>query len=323
MARPVTSVHLLTTAPRGAEAHPDAALAFDQLTALAAIDRFGNHALVDDPAGADLLLFAESPYGAGHYFERVRRDPVFRRFRSKSYVYCAADRVVPLLPGVYTSLERRMYRRGWTRSGPYLGILEEGPLAYDPDARPSLLFTFVGSSRSHPARQRVVALSHPDALIADTSSEAQPPADRRERYAETLKASAFVLCPRGGGTASFRMFEAMLLGRAPVVISDQWVPPEGPDWDSFSIRVAERDVASIPALLESRAGEAAAMGAAARAAWLDWFAQPVLFHRIVEWCLDLAPFAPEREGLRRLAPYRHMLRPFHAARAVVKRPPRG
>lgn len=323
MARPVASAHLLTAAPRGEGAHPEASLAFEQLTALAAIDRFGAHTLASDPEAADVILFAESPYGSGHYFERVRRHPVYRSFRSKSYLYCAADRVVPLLPGVYTSLERRMYRQAWTRSGPYLGIREEGARTYEPGFEPSLLFSFVGSSKSHPARRRIVALEHPEALIVDTSAEAQPPDKPIDRYVDSIRASAFVLCPRGGGTASFRMFEAMLLGRAPVVISDQWVPPAGPDWDAFSVRVAEPDVDRIPALLEARAGEAAAMGAAARAAWVDWFSQPVLFHRIVELCLDLAPWAPERQGIRRMAPYLQMLRPYHAARSVIKRVPRA
>ena len=43
----------------------------------------------------------------------------------------------------------------------------------------------------------------------------------------------------------------MMLGRVPVIVSDQWVPPDGPDWESFSMRVKEREVDTIPAMLEA------------------------------------------------------------------------
>jgi hypothetical protein len=110
----------------------------------------------------------------------------------------------------------------------------------------------------------------------------------------------------------------MMLGRVPVIVSDQWVPPQGPDWSSMSVRVEEGDVDSIPALLEATAAEAQAMGRVARGAWVDWFSEDASFHRTVEWCLDLERFASAREGARRYRPYVQMLRPYHAARVVVK-----
>ena len=110
-----------------------------------------------------------------------------------------------------------------------------------------------------------------------------------------------------------------MLGRVPVIVSDQWVPPEGPNWEGFSVRVGEADVEAIPAILLERESEARAMGAAARAAWLEWFSETTSFHRIVEWCLELASAATLRTGYRRYAPYRQMLRPYHAARWAAKR----
>ncbi len=110
-----------------------------------------------------------------------------------------------------------------------------------------------------------------------------------------------------------------MLGRAPVIVSDQWVPPDGPNWGAFSVRVAEAGVEGIPALLEARRSEATAMGEAAREAWLTWFSPAAGFHRTVEWCLDLASDAPERSGARGYAPNLQMLRPYHAARSILKR----
>lgn len=299
------------------------------MRASAHADRFGVHRSVDDPGGADLILFVETSGAGGYYFERVRRHPVYRQFRSKSYLFSSTDRIVPFLPGVYASVERRWYWPSWTRSGHYLGVHERQGLEYEADARPSLLFSFVGAAATHPVRRSIIGLQCPDALLIDGSAEADAvrrgerqalsPEEFAGRYARSVRDSSFVLCPRGGGSSTFRLFETMMLGRVPVIVSDQWVPPIGPDWDTFSVRVGESEVEIIPALLERRQDDAAAMGAAAREAWLDWFSPSASFHRSVEWCLDLASVSPGRGGMRSAAPYLQMLRPYHAVRWMLKR----
>jgi hypothetical protein len=313
----LASAYLLSAAP-ASRRDPKAYLDLEQMRDSAGADRFGVHEVVDDPGEADVILFVETSGAAGYYFERVRRHPVYRAFRSRSYLFCSTDRVVPLLPGIYASIEARQYRPAWTRSGHYLGVKERGPLRYKPDRSPSWLYSFVGSATTNRFRARIMDLQHPEALIIDIDSE--PPADDPlKRFADSIHDSSFVLCPRGGGTSTFRLFEAMMLGRVPVIVSDQWVPPKGPDWPSFSLRVREGDLASVPELLESHTVHARAMGEAARAVWLDWFSEPVSFHRTIEWCLELAFEAPSRTGLERYRPWLQMLRPYHAARAVAKR----
>jgi hypothetical protein len=325
----VASVHLLSAAPAGPGAHRKAHLDLDLMRAAARADRFGVHRVVDDPAEADVNLFVETSWLAGYYFERVRSHPVYRKFRSKCYLFSSTDKVIPFLPGIYASIERRWCWPAWARSGFYPTIREEGALTYEPGDSPSRLFSFVGAANAHPVRREIMELDRSDAALIDSHADATAlrqgerselsADDFRARYVESIRDSAFVLCPRGGGTATFRLFEAMLLGRVPVIISDQWVAPEGPDWERFSLRVAEGDVGSVPALLESRAGEAFEMGKAAREAWLDWFSLDSAFHRTVGWCLDLGQLASRRSGLRRYMPYLQMLRPYHAARAVAKR----
>jgi Exostosin family len=327
--RQVASAYLLSAAPSGPGRDPKAFLDLEQMRASARANRFGAHRLAEDPGEADLILFVETSSAAGHYFERVRSHPVYREFMSKSYLFSSTDRVVPFLPGVYASIERRWYWPSWTRSGHYLGVKEEGGLRYLPSHSPSRLFSFVGDANTHPVRQRLMGFRHPDAVMIDTHAEAlaikrgeRPPVSQEGfvgRYVRAIEDCAFVLCPPGGGTSSFRLFETMMLGRVPVIVSDPWVPPLGPDWDSFSVRVKESDVDGIPRLLETRAADARTMGDAARAAWLDWFSESASFHRTVEWCLDLARHAPARAGLRRYAPYVQMLRPYHAARWGAKR----
>ena len=42
----------------------------------------------------------------------------------------------------------------------------------------------------------------------------------------------------------------MKMGRACVVLSDDWHPHDGVDWDSFSIRVPESEAARLPEILK-------------------------------------------------------------------------
>jgi hypothetical protein len=310
-------------------ADPKAHLDLEQMRASARADSFGVHTAVDDPATADLILFVETSGAAGYYFEAVRRNPVFRRHRAKSYLFSSTDRVIPFLPGVFASIERRWYWPRWTRSGHYLGVHERPGLQYDLEAKPVRLFSFLGTASADPVRAQVLALDHPEGQIFDAGAEAgevaaglreaPSPSEYLERYVRSIEESAFVICPRGGGTSSFRLFETMMLGRVPVIVSDQMVLPSGPRWEEFALRVPEGEVASIPALLEARRDDAAAMGGLARETWLEWFSPQAGFHRTVEWCLELASAAPARTGFRGYAPYLQMLRPYHGARWALKR----
>ena len=135
--------------------------------------------------------------------------------------------------------------------------------------------------------------------------------DYWRRYADVCKASKFILCPRGMGASSVRLFDSMRMGRVPVILSDQWVPPEGPRWDKFSVRIPEADFEQIPALLERLESEALQMGMLARAEWEEWFSERVCFHRVVEWCLDIKKHRRVPEAFARFTPFIQYLRPFH------------
>ena len=267
---------------------------FRRLQELAAGDRVGTHRLAGDPESADLLLFAESAWKNEMLWE-ARRHPLVRRYREKCFVQCELDGVIPFLPGVYTAVPRRWYREDRIRSGSYLWMYQNPAVRYEPEgAVPHWLFSFVGDAGTHPVRRAVLELDHPRALLKDSGgyrSVQQEPDARgqyQRTYAETLRTSAFVLCPRGVSPSSVRVFEVMRSGRVPVILSDEWVAPVGPDWASFSVRLPEADVPSLPARLEALEPEAEAMGRQARQAWDEWFADDTVFHHVVEACLDIA-----------------------------------
>jgi Exostosin family len=291
----------------------------------AQIDRFGIHSLSSDPEAADLIIFVEF-YGAGWYFERIRRHPLVRRYREKCFICCSNPFVIPFLPGVYTGVEKGWISRR-TRPGFYLGRTKNEFTTYTPPAHDlPYLFSFMGSVRNARVRANLATLRHPRSFFQNTEQDfdriLDRKMDRRERldydrrYAELTKASKFVLCPRGLSASSIRLFETMRMGRAPVILADAWAPPIGPDWDKFSIRIGERDFARVPEILEERERQAVAMGELAREAWDRWFSEEVLFHYLVELCLDIQQHKTTPERLTRWTAFLHYLQPFHLRRTL-------
>ena len=294
--------------------------AFRNLRESARVDTFREHSLTDDPSEADLILFAEL-YGAGAYFQLVRRHPLVKEFREKCFLFCSNDFVIPFLPGIYASIERR-WSSARTRSGFYLGVSENEFVDFTaPGDDLTYLYSFLGTVDTAPVRYRLAALSHPRSFFQDTSADYREVLSGKlgtaamkqywRRYGEICKRSKFILCPRGRGASSVRLFDTMRMGRVPVILSDQWIEPEGPCWAEFSLRVPEAKVASVPALLEEREATAVEMGLLAHAQWEEWFSPKVCFHRVVEWCLDIKRQRRIPEKWVHFMPYIQYLRPFH------------
>ena len=289
-------VHLLSSA---AGERPGRPFPFDELNRMreaAAHDRFGVHTIVDTPEAADLILFVENCHTVQHYQE-VRTHPVYQHHTNRCLLHSRHDQPLPLLPGVYASLRRAEYHPERTRTGGYLKAFAHDHVQYDPTSAPGrYLYSFIGKTSTHPVRKAIMALQDDEAFLLDTDPfwpYGDLPAAQREalhtQYRTVGQESAFVLCPRGIGTSSMRLFETLRMGRVPVIIADDWVPPVGPDWEACSVRVAEADVPNLPELLREHRSDALQMAAAARQTWCDWFARNVTFHRTVEWCQQVQP----------------------------------
>lgn len=293
----------------------------------AAVDKFGEHELTDDAEWADAIIFAEN-YGAGWHFERVREHALTKRYREKCFLFSSNPLAIPFLPGVYSSLGRR-WASSRTVPGFYVGQPPNEFTTYTPpDPGLPYLFSFMGSIQNAPVRRKLAGLSHPRSVFHDTSADfarllgwkmsTRERRDYQRRYAKLTKASKFVLCPRGVSVSSIRLFETMRMGRVPVVLSDDWLPPPGPAWETFTIRVREKAFAQLPRVLEEREVEAEAMGKLARAQWEDWFSEEAAFHRVVEWCLELKERRIIPERVLRWPVYLQYLRPFHFRRVTGK-----
>ena len=315
----MAQVVLLSATP-ASDPTPEHLAPLQDLREAATSDRFGEHRVTEDVETADVILFVES-YGGGWHFERVRRHPFTRRYREKCFIFCSNPFVIPFLPGVYTGIDRRWASRR-TVSGFYLDVPKSRFTTFTPPSGDlPYLYSFMGSVGTAAVRGKLAELAHPRGFYQDTAADfsrvlhgqmdARERQDYQRRYAEMTKASKFVLCPRGLSVSSIRLFETMRMGRAPVIISDDWVAPPCAAWDAFSIRVAERDWQQIPRICEARENEAVAMGERARAEWLEWFSREVAFHRVVESCLALQAQRVLPERIARWPVYLQYLRPFH------------
>jgi hypothetical protein len=255
----------------------------DALLRCAPLDKVGQHQLCSDPGEADAILFVENTQFEDLFFRQLRQHPLVASFPDKVFMYNEMDRPWDVLPGLYCCMTRRHIDPARHRActylylpNPYIGDVHDG----SGDSR--YLYSFMGSM-SHACRHPVMQLQHPDGLVQDTSDFnvwTSTPAELRVRgmaYARTIAVSQFVLCPRGIGTSSMRLYETLEAGRVPVIISDQWVPPAETDW-SFAIQVQENRISSIPGLLSTLRSEALERGEAARRAWLAHYAPDTLFN---------------------------------------------
>jgi hypothetical protein len=264
-------------------------------------DRRRRHVLVDDADDADIVLFTEcNQLGDDLRLAAIREAPITRRLRDRIYVYDQRDRPWCGFPGAYVSMPARSFDRRFQVASSYLPV--PGFPVSESEYRttePDLLMSFIGSP-THPVRKKLFEAQHPRGLFTRvdgflfSDSTSRDFATRRKRFEETLVRSKFVLCPRGHGTSSFRLYETLAAGRVPVIIADEWVAPTGPAWESCSIRWPER--ASVDQLferLEELEPKAEEMGRCALEAFTEWFAAPVVFDRIAS---DLALLVAARAG---------------------------
>jgi hypothetical protein len=245
------------------------------------------HTLVDDPESADMILFVGGwqPSGQG-----VADSPLPKRYPEKTFIYVDDDGFTPLLPGVYTNAQKpgliNLHR---AESQMFVDCLN--PHIQPMKTEKKYLFSFAGGSTSLLRKKLYkVKFSRPDVLIENTSNyyhwdSSQPGRDERQKqYATTIASSHFGLCPRGASAGGLRLYEVMQMGVAPVVISDKLLLPEGPNWDSFAIRVPERKLKELDTILAARVDESAERGRLAREAYEQWFAPSVVFNHVVAAC---------------------------------------
>lgn len=127
----------------------------------------------------------------------------------------------------------------------HLATAQPGTMARD------LLASFCGALHTHPIREQMQAVfaSQPDTVVESGSFRR---AEDGQRFEELMRRSRFALCPRGVGSTSFRLCEAMEFGCVPVYISDVHSIPECfGDPDEYMIVVSATELSDLPARLRA------------------------------------------------------------------------
>jgi hypothetical protein len=249
------------------------------------------YALVNDAETADLAVVLEPvSFKTAAYRNVLRGMDLVRNYPGKILTINYDDAPLAFLPGIYSAMPAKRFEPRFTIAG---GYLVDSPNQFVRQSRVSTdfvaeyLFTFRGALSS-PVRHRmfrerlILAAGSWQSKLTAIDAWFNHSDQQKRDYVEEIRRSQFVLCPRGQGTVSFRLFEVMELGRVPVIIADEWVEPTGPRWPEFSIRVRESEVRSIPSILIDRESEFPAMAQKAREAWEEFFAPEVR----LSWMLD-------------------------------------
>lgn len=214
-----------------------------------------------------------------------------RAYPEKCFIWCTEDNPLSYLPGLFVSMPKHFFDPRLHRAFRYFSLhTERWPV---PEARErDLLYSFLGAPTA-PVRQIILGMNHPpDALVRERlnyNHQRWAPDDAVGPYAEVLARSQFTLCPPGSGTSSYRLFEAMRAGSAPVIISDDLVLPEGPDWRKCSVRLAEADVTRIEAVLRAIAHSGGGMGQAAQREFDQYFSAEKILHHVARELTALGP----------------------------------
>lgn len=299
--------------------HPYARRDYERLVRYSSSDKIGKHIVANDPEEADIVAFvgSEKPN-----FSDIRNNTIYKENKNKSVIYYSGDRAIPVLPGVYTCLENRYYlsSRRSLQSGAYLRVTENDSMDIDESIdNAKYLFSFVGNASNHPVREKILTLPNKMSFLRDTSVCAIQQDDgvnggnvkRSMLYREVMKDSKFILCPRGLGVSSWRLFETMRAGRVPVIISDYWVPPAGPEWNLFSLRIRENEVHLIPSILKEHEHQANKLGKTARKEWVYWYSKERIFNTVVEQLLLAKNGIEEENYLSYVPTYAQYLDPFY------------
>jgi glycosyltransferase involved in cell wall biosynthesis len=265
------------------------------------------------PDDADFILYIDNGY---HGLSSVKR--YFNVLKSFSYqkiiVYSETDWPLPWAPGAYPSLSDQVKEQEPFFSWCYISASHRNLQTRSlPNIKPHYLFSFLGRQSTHKIRQEISTKLHSQStpcLDIHDASKYFKDFSYQSTYHRLIQDSKFVLCPRGFGRGSIRVFEAMSLGRAPVIISDGWKEPPDIDFSSCSIRIQEKDIARIPQILTTYEHKAQEFGQKARELFEYYFAPEVFLERLIQKAWQQSEKI-HPEALLKDSLLRYGLKPWH------------
>jgi hypothetical protein len=252
---------------------------------------------VRDPAQADAIVLHEATsFKEWRYIERLRGDAIIGQFPEKTYTINTDDSAAGLLRGLYTSLAAPRFDARIHRAVPFPAVLNERVLERRDETRDDrpFLASWRGNTKSNSIRKKLVErfAGDPRFRIEATDSWFNHASDEKDAYVDLLLSSKFSLCPAGWAAVSFRIYESMALGIAPVILADDFVPPVGPEWSAFALNLKESEFAELETFLLKKESEFRERGRAAKVEWERYFSPEAVHGYYADSLLDCIRSAP-------------------------------
>ncbi len=259
------------------------------LARLAAANIELGNSLVLRPNMADIILLFEKNCYKWYRLciDAYRSSRLIRESANRIIVINDDDFAPVFFPGYYTSLiADKNYilptaAIAYFRSiNPYVEAYRASKIA------PTILASFRGQCHASRLRRRLALWARNQTQLKFTIRDVNwgdHSTQFMEIYAREIIDSKFILCPRGSSPSTYRTYEALALGRPPIILSDKWVRPEGPDWDAISIQLPEKRLNCLPMLLDKVTDEKwKRMSANASQQWSSFCSPSAIMQYILE-----------------------------------------
>lgn len=252
-----------------------------------------SHLLTEDLSKADVILVLEPWLIRNYrtYAKALVSHPAIQAYPERCYTYNGVDRPWAILPGMYVSLPKTLANLWLHCGGPHLyfpnkqvnedqkigsGIeLDRGRLACFRGSQTSAIRRALFKAAEAGRFSRVIKTGRSHGSFFANGEDGQ------KNYCEEIRDHAFSLSPAGHGPSTFRLYESMALGRAPVIIADSWMPPDRVSWSECCLVIPESDLPNIEAILEREFHRAAALGAAAKLAYDENFSPTCVMRFVI------------------------------------------
>jgi hypothetical protein len=249
------------------------------------------------PERADAIIIQEeNSFKNFRYIKDLESDALISAYPEKVFTINTDDCATGLLRGLYTSLPKYRFNSSLYAAVPYMYYPNELVFAkgYD-DVTPKYLASWRGNTKSNNLRSRMVSALEDkgEFCIEKTNSWLNHNDDEKSYYVNLIKASKFSLCPAGWASVSFRIYESMALGKCPVIIADDFVPPKGPNWNDFALFYPEKDISELSLFISRNEHLANDLGKKALNAWQEHFCRDVIKEYYANTLLSLIRLTPK------------------------------
>jgi hypothetical protein len=228
-----------------------------------------------DPEVADAIIIQEeeTTYKGFRYIDELLNDSLISKYLNKVFTINTDDSATGLLRGLYAAIPKQRFNVFLHKAVPYIKYKNEYSFQNGEAIDPVYLAGWCGNTKSNKMRKSLVDIlkDNEDFLIKTSQSWYNHGDDEKRQYVQIVKSCKFSLCPAGWAPASIRIYESMALGRCPVIIADDFMPPEGPSWNEFALFFPQRNIAKLQTFLLQNEPNYLKLGASAKENWDRFF----------------------------------------------------